>query len=67
LYGFVGVGLPQPLWLASVSSNGVGIATVLESVLKISDRDPNGFAGKPQSMSGRLAAPLVNPLRQKNL
>jgi hypothetical protein len=38
-----------------------------ESVLKISDRDPNGFAGKQQSISGRLAAPLVNPLRQKNL
>jgi hypothetical protein len=31
--------------------------------LKISDRDPNGFAGKQQSISGRLAAQLVNPLR----
>jgi hypothetical protein len=38
-----------------------------ESVLKISDRDPNGFAGKQQSISGRLSAPMVNPLRQKNL
>jgi hypothetical protein len=40
---------------------------LLESVLKISDRDPNGFAGKQQSISGRLAAQRVNPLRQQNL
>jgi hypothetical protein len=35
--------------------------------LKISDQDPKGFAGKQKSISGRLAAQLVNPLRQKNL
>jgi hypothetical protein len=35
--------------------------------LKISDRDPNSFAGKQKSISGKLAAQLVNPLRQKNL
>jgi hypothetical protein len=43
------------------------MGTALESVLKISDRDPNGFAGQQQSMSRRLSAQLVNPLRQKNL
>jgi hypothetical protein len=41
--------------------------STLESVLKISDRDPNGFAGKQKSISRRLSAQLVNPLRQKNL
>jgi hypothetical protein len=44
-----------------------GRKSPLESVLKISDRDPKGFAGKQQSIARRLAAQLVNPLRQKNL
>jgi hypothetical protein len=38
-----------------------------ESVLKISDRDPNGFACKQKSISGSLSPQIVNPLRQKNL
>jgi hypothetical protein len=41
--------------------------STLESVLKISDRDPNGFAGKHQRIARRLSAQRVNPLRQKNL
>jgi hypothetical protein len=40
---------------------------LLRKCLKISDRDPKGFAGKPKNISGRLAAQLVNALRQKNL
>jgi hypothetical protein len=53
--------------IVQLSSETLLRGSALESVLKISDRNPKDFACQQKSISRRLSAPMVNLLRQKNL